>query len=262
MPGRTGKARQTRLRTPGREAEYRRRHADVWPEVLADRSARAVTAPGDATLRTVVCFGDSNTHGWERTVGRLGRDARWPGVVRLELGSGWEVIEDGLGGRTAGVDDPYSEFRDGRRQLLPCLWAHAPVDLVAIMLGTNDLKATFHLSAVDISRAINLHVELALRSLSGPDSTSPRVLVIAPAPLGSRETIPESSGLADAIAESRLLAPLYREVAADAGVDFLDAGEVAAVSPLDGIHLDAAGHRALGLAVAERVRSIFGPAAD
>ena len=216
----------------------------------------------DATLRTVVCFGDSNTHGWERTVGRLGRDARWPGVLRLELGPGWDVVEDGLGGRTASVDDPFSEYRNGRHQLLPCLWAHAPVDLVAIMLGTNDLKETFHLSAVDISRAINLHVELAQRSLSGPDSTSPRVLVIAPAPLGSRETIAESSGLADAIAESRRLAPLYREVAANAGVEFLDAGEVAAVSPLDGIHLDAAGHRALGRAVADSVRRIFGPPAD
>jgi lysophospholipase L1-like esterase len=213
-------------------------------------------------LRTVVCFGDSNTHGWENSVGRLGRDARWPGVLRLELGPGWDVVEDGLGGRTASVDDPFSEYRNGRHQLLPCLWAHAPVDLVAIMLGTNDLKETFHLSAVDISRAINLLVELAQGSLAGPDSTPPRVLVIAPAPLGSRDTIPESSGLADAIDASRRLARLYREVADGAGVEFLDAGAVASVSPVDGIHLDAAGHLALGRAVADRVRAIFGSPGD
>jgi lysophospholipase L1-like esterase len=215
---------------------------------------------GDDGLRTIACFGDSNTYGWDVTVGgRLGRDARWPGVLRLELGPGFDVIEDGLNGRTASIDDPFSEYRHGRHQLLPFLWAHAPVDLVAIMLGTNDLKETFHRSAVDIARAVNLLVELAQRSLAGPDSTPPQVLLIAPAPLEPPGSIPESSGLAAAVDESRRLGPLYREVAANADVAFLDAGEVATVTPLDGIHLDAAGHRALGLAVAEVVRQILGP---
>jgi lysophospholipase L1-like esterase len=212
-------------------------------------------------LRTIVCFGDSNTYGWDpelgATGGRLGRDARWPGVLRRELGPGYDVIEEGLGGRTAGVDDPYSEFRDAREQILPILWSHAPIDLVAIMLGTNDLKETFHLSAVDIARAANLLVELAVRSLAGPGDTPPHVLLIAPAPLGPATSIAESSGFLHGIDESQRLGRLYREVAEGFGVAFLDAGEVASVSPLDGVHLDAAACRSLGLAVAAIVRRIF-----
>src|SRR5262245_55715080 len=60
-------------------------------------------------LRTVLCFGDSNTHGQIPGRGpleRYRRDQRWGGVLEKNLGPGWQVIEEGLSGRTTVRDDP------------------------------------------------------------------------------------------------------------------------------------------------------------
>src|SRR4051812_38077987 len=94
--------------------------------------------------RTILCFGDSNTHGADpQGGGRFPFDVRWPGRLEQELGSGWRVIEEGLSGRTTVFEDPFIEGRNGRQYLVPCLASHAPIDLLTIMLGTNDLKAVY-----------------------------------------------------------------------------------------------------------------------
>ena len=94
--------------------------------------------------RDVLCYGDSNTYGTiPASEGRFPRDVRWPGVLADELGAGWHVIEEGLGGRTTVFDDPILPDRNGRRYLMPCLLSHAPLHAVVISLGTNDLKARF-----------------------------------------------------------------------------------------------------------------------
>jgi len=174
----------------------------------------------------------------------------------------YHVIEEGLNGRTIASDDPYSDGRNGRAYLLPCLWSHAPVDIVTMMLGTNDLKDTFDLTASDIARGARLMVDLARQSLAGLGGAVPRVLLIAPAPLGPVGSIAASSGLAGAVGRSRELGALYQEVAGSAAADFLDAGQVVAVSELDGIHLDASAHQTLGLTIARRIQSWRGFGTD
>ncbi len=103
-------------------------------------------------MKTILCYGDSNTHGFNpATQGRFSLSERWTGVLMRELGSDYHVIEEGLGGRTTVWDDPIMESRNGRDYLLPCLWSHKPLDLVIIMLGTNDLKDRFSLTPFDIA---------------------------------------------------------------------------------------------------------------
>jgi lysophospholipase L1-like esterase len=123
------------------------------------------------------------------------------------------------------------------------------------MLGTNDTKRVYGLEAPEIAGGMNVLVDVARGTLSGPDDTPPRVLVVAPVPLGDVTTHSELWGFGNARAESQRLARLYRLVAEGAGVGFFDAGSVATVSPLDGVHLDAEGHALLGRALAEAVRA-------
>ena len=114
--------------------------------------------------KTILCYGDSNTYGAatvERPDGRYGPDERWPGVLRAALGSGWLVIEEGLGGRTTVSDDPVEGLeKNGRTYLLPCLHTHKPLDVVIIMLGTNDLKARFGKSAWEIAQGVGVLVDI------------------------------------------------------------------------------------------------------
>lgn len=205
---------------------------------------------------TIVCFGDSNTHGADPADGaRMAREVRWPGVLREALGADFEIIEEGLNGRTTVWESPLAPHRNGSSYLTPCLQSHEPVDLVVIMLGTNDLKATYGLGAPEIAMGAGVLVDQARASLTGPGGSSPRVLLVAPVPLGPATERSEVWGFGNAMAPSRQLAAMYRIVADKKSVAYLDAGSAAEVSPLDGVHLDAAAHASLGAAMTDAVRA-------
>jgi lysophospholipase L1-like esterase len=205
--------------------------------------------------RTVLCFGDSNTYGSipGEAGGRYGPDIRWPGVLARELGDGWHVVEEGLPGRTTVFDDPISPYRRGADYLPPCLASHAPLDVVVIFLGTNDLKDRTGAGAVDIAAGVGVLAQTTLASGSGPGGAAPRVLLLALPRLGAGLS-PEFAGAEQKAAE---LPQYLAEQAALLGVDRLDLAEVAGYSSLDGIHLDVAGHAAVGDIVARKLASMF-----
>ena len=207
-------------------------------------------------MKTVVCYGDSNTWGYDpATRGRFPYDVRWPGVLRQELGDGYLVIEEGLNGRTTVWDDPLGEHKNGKRYLIPCLESHAPLDLVVIMLGVNDLKRRFAVSAFDIAEGAGILARMALQSGTGPDGRPPAVLLLAPPPVGKLSEFAQL--FEDAEAKSRRLGENYRTVAGWYGCAVLDTAEVITSSDSDGIHFEASEHQKLGRAVAARVRSIL-----
>jgi lysophospholipase L1-like esterase len=134
--------------------------------------------------RTILCFGDSNTWGYPPGGGeRLPRDIRWPGALQRLLGKGYHVIEEGLNGRTATVEHPWVEGRSSRPYLLPCCRSHAPLDLVIIFLGTNDLGDRYQLSAADIAQACASLVRVVRAADCGRGSGTLPVLLVCPPPL-------------------------------------------------------------------------------
>jgi lysophospholipase L1-like esterase len=209
----------------------------------------------------VLCYGDSNTWGAatvERPDRRYGPEERWPGVLRAELGAGWLVIEEGLGGRTTVSDDPVEGIeKNGSTYLLPCLASHKPLDVVIIMLGTNDLKLRFGKSAWEVAAGVGRLVDIVKTTPEvGRGGHLPAILVVCPPPFVPLTEYAEM--FVGAEAKSRDIAKHYRAMATTAGVHFLDAGTVIRSSAVDGFHLDPDAHLALGRAVAAEVTKIAG----
>lgn len=209
-------------------------------------------------MTTILCYGDSNTWGHDPATGeRLPREKRWPGVLRRLLPA-CEIIEEGLRGRTTILDDPFEEGRNGLTYLTPCLATHEPIDLVVLMLGTNDVKTIFPLDAAGIAAGADRLVNVIRRSRCGPGQRSPQVLLVAPPPVTDPGPVQRIWGFsAGSVERARELAGFYRAAAGNLGCPFLDGGAFAAVSPADGVHLDERAHEALGTAIAENVRAVL-----
>jgi lysophospholipase L1-like esterase len=207
-------------------------------------------------MKTVLCYGDSNTWGYDpATQKRFARSQRWTGVLQHELGDRYHVIEEGCNGRTTVWDDPIEGYKNGKEYLVPCLVSHTPLDLVVIMLGTNDLKLRFSVSAFDIAHGAGVLVDVVQKSDSGPDEAAPPVLLVAPPPVTRLTEFAEMFEGAEE--KSKKFAYHYRRVAEEYGCEFLDSSQFIACSDLDGIHFEADAHRSLGKAVAAKVRAIL-----
>jgi lysophospholipase L1-like esterase len=172
-----------------------------------------------------------------------------------DLGAEYWVIEEGLNGRTTRWDDPIAPGRNGLTYLAPCLESHHPLDMVLIMLGTNDLKLRFNLSASDIAESAGALAGVAKRVAANAAEQPPHVLLIAPPAVTTLTNFDEM--FAGAEPKSRLFSRYYRLSAQWNSVSFFDAGSVIESSPLDGIHFEADAHRILGQALANEVRSAF-----
>ena len=125
-------------------------------------------------MKTILCFGDSNTWGYNpENRQRFGPDERWTVILRNSLGEDYRVIEEGLNGRTTLWDDPIEGFKNGLDYLMPCLESHRPFDLITIMLGTKDLKCRFSVSAFDIAESVGVLVRQVQQSQAGPQENAP-----------------------------------------------------------------------------------------
>lgn len=239
--------------TPDHNTLHCRHRRGAGPRLVWPRN-RNRNHPMTAAPRTVLCYGDSNTHGTAPMAHaadsrRFDRDTRWPARLARHLGPGWLVLEEGLPGRTTLHDDPIEgAHRNGASVLPAVLFSHAPVDAVVLMLGTNDLKQRFSVTAFDIAASIGKLADAIAGSGCGPDGAAPKLLIVAPAPI--IETGWLAGMFEGGAAKGRRLAALYQTVAAERGAGFLDAGAVASVDPHEGVHLPPAAHAALAEAVA------------
>jgi len=207
-------------------------------------------------MKTILCYGDSNTHGSNPAGGRFGPHQRWPGVLRDTLGADYWLVEEGLGGRTSVWPDAIEgEHKSGKTHLPVVLESHQPIDLFIILLGTNDLKMRFSLPAQDVARGVGLLAGMVQRSTAGPQGSAPKVLLIAPPPFAPLTGFSEMFHGGEE--KSRQLSGFYCEMAGLLNCDFLDAGEVIVSSPIDGIHWEASQHARLGQAMAAKVRAIL-----
>ena len=214
--------------------------------------------------KRILCFGDSLTWGWVPVADgmpteRFPREVRWTGVLAERLGAGHVVIEEGLSARTTNLDDPLDPRLNGAAYLPSCLASHLPLDLVILMLGTNDTKAYFDRSPLDIALGMSLLVTQVLTSGGGVGTTypAPQVLVMAPPPLAPTPHPWFQLIFGGSQEKTAQLAQVYSAMASFVKVPFFDAGSAITTEGVDGVHFTEQNNRDLGVALAEQVRGLL-----
>jgi lysophospholipase L1-like esterase len=211
-------------------------------------------------VKHILCFGDSNTFGTVdfAVIDRFDLQKRWTGLLASSLGSEYRIIEEGMPGRTTAFEDPLREFRSGRNYLAPCLSSHRPLDLVIVMLGTNDLQMRYSASAVDIATGMEILVNLVKGAGAGPEGGIPQILIIAPPPIGSIDPIEEPCWTG-AIEKCMQLPVLYERIARQYQCHFVNSQDVLTTDDLgrDGLHLAESGHAKLAQLVSHKVVNIL-----
>lgn len=196
----------------------------------------------------ILCYGDSNTWGYiPGSGGRYRKNLRWTGVLQNKLGEGYNIIEEGLNGRTTVFDDPYTigYQRNGKKILANCLMSHKPLDMILIMLGTNDLKRIYNANPYEIAKGIDALIQIVKSLSCGNDNNvSPEIRIISPPALGNlSEFADQFVGASNKI---NLLPKEYKRVADVNSVLFFNATEKIKGSNIDGVHLDEKNHQRLG----------------
>ncbi len=205
--------------------------------------------------KTVLCYGDSNTYGYNPSNGmRYPENVRWTGRLQKLLGTDYKVIEEGCNGRTTVFENPIEPWKNGLTYLRPCLNSHKPIDIIILMLGSNDLKECYHASAEEIAKGADRLVEVICEFTEQKQGFIPRIILVSPVEVGvGIKSSPFYGGFTeDAIARSKDLSNYYRRVAKKRDCVFLDAAKICAPSDEDSIHLTAEGHKALADALFER----------
>lgn len=211
-------------------------------------------------MKTILCFGDTNTWGVDpKTDGRLPFQERWTGILTKELSSECRVIEEGQPGRTIICDDPVEKYKNGLEYLMPCLQSHAPVDVLVVMLGTVQLKSRFHQTADDIAMGLEYMLRQVLATGTGANGRPPEILLISPIAVGKVEDtwLVSVFDMPNTRDRQKKLRKLYQAMAERLGIYFMAAEDYAKTSMLDGIHIAEESHYPFAMAVAKEIREIL-----
>lgn len=199
-------------------------------------------------MKSVLCYGDSNTWGYEpETDSRLLWEERYPGILGKKLGFEYQVIEDGLCGRTTCFESVSETYVNGVKGAKLCAVINAPIDIAVIMLGTNDCKDEYGADLVTIGLGLEQIAQIF-------EKAGARVIIIAPPPLRNLNQSPFFAEFGKgAEKRSEGLALCYQNLAARHGWEFLNAGDILLPGEFDKIHLDKAGHQKLAESVYDMI---------
>ncbi|HJQ08148.1 MAG TPA: SGNH/GDSL hydrolase family protein [Candidatus Saccharimonadales bacterium] len=202
--------------------------------------------------KTILCYGDSNTWGQKPDKsGRYPANVRWTGLLQDALDKDYYVIEEGLGSRTTDLEYARKPGRNGKTYLEPCLDSHLPIEVVILMLGTNDLKIEFNRSVQDIAGAVAGLIQI-IKDKTAAYQVNKAAQIILVSPILIDDTAPNFAKLYTpdyydhkSALKSQQLASALQKVSSDAGCLFVDAAQVAHAGD-DGIHFSQEAHTALG----------------
>lgn len=208
--------------------------------------------------KRILCYGDSNTWGYvprtDDAEERFPSNVRWTGVLQKKGGGAFTIFEEGLNGRTTGVDDPLNEGKNGLTALKPTLQKYLPLDLVILMLGTNDLKLRFHSDPLAIAARMRTLIHQTREVTRTKNGATPEILLVS-AVVPDPEYSYDDFRYEEIVAIGNQLNLHYEKMAKLENVGFLNIGEQIQVSPTDGVHLDAGAHRKLADVIFQNIQA-------
>lgn len=206
-------------------------------------------------MKRILCFGDSNTYGYKPDrSGQFNENIRWTGLLSKSLGDNFKIIEDGVCGRTIALDDPMFSGRNGLKSIENSIRSNSPIDLLIIMLGTNDLKYFYGMTAKKIAQNCGRLIDKAVFS---DEESSIKILLISPVLLGDNILSVSPTYNTQSVTASRLLAAEFEALSKRKNCYFLAAEDYAKASEVDCEHMTAAEHKKLAKAIEEKIRQIF-----
>lgn len=205
----------------------------------------------------ILCYGDSNT--WGRVPAKEGHrypiDVRWTGLLQKTLGDSYEVIEEGLGGRTTVIDDDKRLGRNGKTFLPLLLESHKPVDIVIVMLGTNDLKERYQRTPEQITQGMEELLLIIKNEGKNRDGDSPEIIFMSP-PLVDETVLGVERNYKGAEIKSRQLGVLYKQLANKYGLELIDLAMLVRPSKADGYHLESESHARIAEVLVKKIKNI------
>lgn len=210
-------------------------------------------------MKHILCYGDSNTWGYNsETDGRFAFDKRWPGRLSQILSDEYRIIEEGLCGRTTRYELPLEPGRNGWAYYPIALASADPIDLVILMLGTNDRRKSIRISPQESTLALEQYIHLTRAKELWGGRIEPQILLVSPPELDPKalDTPVAFYYDSESIETSRELKDHYRELADKHGCAFLDAAKYCKVGK-DGVHLSEDGHKKLAEAIEKRIVEIL-----
>jgi len=208
-------------------------------------------------MATILCYGDSLTWGSIPNGGRYQKHCRWPEMLNKQLGDDYDVINFGLPGRTTIWDDPFVEGRNGIKYIQSAMETFGPVDIVIVMLGTNDLKQYFNANAYNAAKGVE-KIITKIREPNIYNFPAADIIVVAPpnilSPKGEAADI-----FMGATEKTNKFHQEYQKVTARQKCVFLNAAGIIKPSEIDGVHLDIDANTTLSQALAPLVRNLSRP---
>lgn len=211
-------------------------------------------------MKYILCYGDSNTWGAKpETFKRYEWGVRWTSVMQFELGEDYHVYENALNGRTTVFEDAIEEGRNGKTGFDTTLEENSPLDLIIVMLGTNDVKLRFNLIPWDIGWGMDLLIKYIKRASCGRDRKNPQILIASPVVLGNAwsKTILGTVFDSSSTQKSKKLFEIYKKITERNECHIFNAAEYATPGS-DCVHITEESHLALGKAFAKKVKDILG----
>lgn len=207
-------------------------------------------------MKRILCFGDSNTFGYKPDrSGRFDENTRWTGLLSNSLKDNFTIIEDGLCGRTTALDDPFCDGRNGLKSIGNSVRENSPIDLLIIMLGTNDLKAFYGMTAKMIAENCEKLIDKALDSCENPNAM--KILLVSPILLGKNILSINSTYNIQSVTASHSLSKEIKVLAEKRNCYFLAAENYAKTSDLDCEHMTSEEHKKLAVVIESKIREIF-----